>query len=92
MKLLEDDKDRVEQEKEFVRDNKPGRLDVSNLSWPKWVSSRRMCSTVEASPSVVGSGIEKGREELARRTGGRPCLRNPVAQLMKLLEDDKAPI
>lgn len=33
--------------------------------------------------------LEKGREELARRTGGRPCLRNPVAQLTKLLEDDK---
>lgn len=33
--------------------------------------------------------LEKGREELARRTGGRPCLRNPVAQLMKVLEDDK---
>ncbi|GAA5880700.1 hypothetical protein JCM3774_002799 [Rhodotorula dairenensis] len=38
----------------------------------------------------VNDAIEKGREELARRTGGRPCLRNPVAQLRKILEDDKA--
>lgn len=40
----------------------------------------------------INDVIEKGREELARRTGGRPCLRNPVAQLCKILEDDKSRI
>ncbi|GAA5979891.1 hypothetical protein JCM10908_001454 [Rhodotorula pacifica] len=37
----------------------------------------------------IKDSLEKGREELVRRTGGRPCLRSPVAQLMKVLEENK---
>jgi hypothetical protein len=57
----------------------------------KFDTSSRPAAGAENRPTrrKMSDVLEKGREELARRTGGRPCLRNPVAQLMKLLEDDK---